>query len=187
MTESVDDVISELHAEVNESIATLTWARVGFMRVVGLLESQPVRSDNPDPRIIMGKGAPNSPAARVLAEWRRAETIAKLSDGGDAFNRLGRDWVVALYQAWEDDIRPRLAKAAGVDKAQVRSIVFGDLRHIRHDIIHRRGVATAEHCGKATLLGWFRVGESIVITNDHLLNFLEQLHRNPIEIDTSPP
>jgi hypothetical protein len=186
MAESVSDLVEELRREVNESIATLTWARAGFVKAVEFLESQAVHPDNPDPRIILGHGDPNSPGARQLAEWRRSETIAKLSKGGDAFNRVGRDWVVALYQTWEDSLRPRLAKGAGVEKAKISSVVFGDLRHLRHDIVHCLGLATAEHSGKAVLLQWFQVGESIEITNDHLLDFLRQLDRHPIEIDGQP-
>lgn len=181
----MDEVVADLWVEVNESIATLTWAQAGLQRSVEMIKEQPVHPTNPDPRMIMGHGDPNDPDARILAEWRRTETIAKLSPGGDAFNRMGRDWVVSIYQAWEDDLRPRIAKAARVAKADVISEVFGDLRHIRHDIVHRRGVATAEHSAKATLLGWFGAGEPIVIRGVHLLDFKDKLAAHPPEITSS--
>ncbi len=131
----------------------------------------------------MGRGDPNAADARILAEWHRKETLEKLTRGGDAFNRLGRDWVVAIYQAWEDDVRARIAKVAGVDKSNVLNTVFGDLRHVRHDIVHRQGIASSEHSAKTEVLNWFAKGEPIVIDGDHLLDFKDKLAASSIAIN----
>jgi hypothetical protein len=181
-------VLQDLHDLVNDSIATVTWARIGFGKVVGEmrdLTGVPENPENPDPMVYIGVGDPNLLDARALARWRRSEMLKQLSPTGDAHARLGRQWLVSLYQEWEDDIRPRLGKAFHVSKERVIAPVFGDLRLMRHDIIHKRGVASSENSGRTQILKWFSPGETIDLVDQHFLDFKQALEGDEIKVDRS--
>ena len=51
---------------------------------------------------------------------------------------------------------------------------MGDFRQIRHDLVHS-GSATKEHSGKCRTLNWFKPGEQMILTTDHVLDFLNQM------------
>jgi hypothetical protein len=59
--------------------------------------------------------------------------------------------------------RPAFADANGVDKKQVRSEVMGDIRNLRNDVIHHRGIATAKNTGKCKILTKLSVGDMILL------------------------
>jgi hypothetical protein len=50
---------------------------------------------------------------------------------------------------------------------------MGDLRRIRHDILHHRGVASADNTAKCEVIAhWFGVGQPIVIAGEHISEFM---------------
>ena len=52
---------------------------------------------------------------------------------------------------------------------------MGDFRHIRHDLIHS-GSATKAHSGKCKVLRWFKPGQRIILTTDHVFDLLNQMN-----------
>ena len=52
--------------------------------------------------------------------------------------------MVFLFTFWEDEIRPRLAAAKGTPINEIRSDIMGDMRILRHAILHAKGVVRAE-------------------------------------------
>lgn len=179
--ETVDMIAADLRAMVNDSIATLTWARAGMEKFANELSSTRTVGANPDPVVTMGHGDPNSPDAVALAQWTKSETVANLSRDGRAWTRLGCDWIVSIFQSWEDDLRPRLATVWGVPATAIQVPLFGDLRLFRHDIIHKRSIATAQHSARAELFKWFAEGNPIVVRPDHLREFVRVAATTPIE------
>lgn len=52
--------------------------------------------------------------------------------------------VVAIYQIWEEHYRELLATAKRVEKNDILSDLFGDLRRYRQSIVHHRSIALAD-------------------------------------------
>ncbi len=88
---------------------------------------------------------------------------------------ITQQWLVYLFSAWEDEYRKRLATAHGrTDKNDLQFPLLGDLRHLRNDIVHHRGIASGDNTGKCTVLqGWFFPGDDILLTTDHLTEFAQ--------------
>jgi hypothetical protein len=78
--------------------------------------------------------------------------IKENSPGGINQRQLSYSVIVFIYTYWEDEIRPRLAKAAGKDDNNVKSDIMGDLRCIRNSILHTKGVFTPEWHGRLVVL-----------------------------------
>lgn len=84
-------------------------------------------------------------------------------------------WLIETYTRWECQNRKELKASFQVDDA-ISPLwdVFGDLRRMRHDILHERGIATKKNTGKCTVLRWFSPGDKMVFCTRHVFDFLNQ-------------
>jgi hypothetical protein len=135
------------------------------------LSRLPTTPDNPDPMFHVGIGDPNLLTSVQFAGWKKSRVLAQLARGGDVEMRLGGQWAVFVFSGWEHEFRPRLARARACDLHEVRYPAFGDLRHIRNDIIHGHGIASEAETGRCEMLRWFTVGETIAIGAVHIAEF----------------
>ena len=96
----------------------------------------------------------------VLHESTVAETIGRIGRKGTNHMFLANMCVASLYAFWETQARAQLADAYFGKYDIVTSDLFGDLRLIRHCILHCRGIAdvTMEKC---KMIRWFKEGERI--------------------------
>lgn len=120
---------------------------------------------NPDPTITISPDAP-SPTARISGRIRSSELRAAARPGGYT-RSASQSWAVSMFTLWEETHRKRLAEIANVDVSAVTSPIFGDIRHLRNDVVHHLGVATKGNAGRCAILTDFEVGDQIEITFDH--------------------
>jgi hypothetical protein len=77
--------------------------------------------------------------------------------------------IVFLFSYWDEDIRPALARARGVEPNMITVDAFGDLRVLRKAIIHNGGFITATEHGKLKLFGeMFSPGTPITPSHDEM-------------------
>lgn len=81
---------------------------------------------------IYGEGEPWSAGSTMQHRSTQREFKERHAPGGQNARLLGCMVVVFIYQYWDEDLRQQLADAAGVAKNEVRSDVFGEVRHLRH-------------------------------------------------------
>jgi hypothetical protein len=171
-SETIAAILSELKRDLNDLTAAHTLASAGLIRIREFFTQLPTLPQNPDPLIMIGTGDPNTPEARQYAQWRRSEAIEQTQLKGSAETRLGQQWIVFLYALWEHEYRPRLAVAHNRDPNDERYPLIGDLRLIRNDVIHHRGVATSTNTGRCKVLQWFQPGETIILRGQHFEEFI---------------
>jgi hypothetical protein len=175
-TEPVDGVLAELREFLLRSILAHNVATAGVRQIASLFAASPRTPENPDPRVHLGaSGDPNLTNVTMAGSVKMSEAMVQIAPDGPVFNLLGQQWLVFTFTAWEHEFRPRLARANGVDKEVLTYPLLGDLRHIRNDILHCQGIATAEHSGRCEVLGdWVRVGDEITIRGSHVAEFMER-------------
>lgn len=123
-----------------------------------------------------GKGGPETGTA--LHRSTVAERIDACTTGG--FNEivLGNLCLVAIYSHWEVHTRVAIADALSVRAVDVQAPVFGDLRHMRHCILHVGGVMD-ERARHLEVLKWFAKGERIVFTRERFYELIQRLRGFP--------
>ena len=169
--ESVADVITELRAFVNDSLATEAFAAGGIKHQLAFIDQLPTKPENPDPTIFIGVGEPNERFA-PHSQWRLSEVRQQLADGGPVEQRLGRQWIVYVYTAWDNEYRPRLERARGLEKDALKVPLMGDFRRLRNDVVHHRGIATKKNAGKCKIIGhWVTLGSPIHVTPERFDEF----------------
>jgi len=80
---------------------------------------------------------------------------------------MGQVCLIAIFQYWEDYYRGEIAKAIEIEKNDLKSDIFDDLRLIRNSIVHHRGIALKE-IEKCTVLNNFKEGNPIILTGNEL-------------------
>ena len=103
-----------------------------------------------------------------------------LGPTGEAVQLAFKGWIADIYNKWEKS-RAETRELLGEAGIPVEVDCMGDLRHIRHDLIHS-GSATNDHSGKCKVLRWFKPGERIILTTDHVFDFLNQMNMLRIPI-----
>jgi hypothetical protein len=142
-------------------------------------ESLPIiNPDNADPAIYWGDGDPNIAENLVSqAYWRRSRYLENTELDGLCSRYLGWAWITLVFDRWEDDFRHRYASEIGCTHDQVMCDVMGELRHLRHDVSHNKGIATRGHSGKCVVLGhWFTIGAFINISGENTRQFYDLIY-----------
>lgn len=170
---TVDLVLTELGAVFREEIAA-TQVAIACLRTVAYqvsVEKASLGSANDD-ALLLGAGVPDIGFLAVVEGEHGVQTmVEQFAEGGPFAQRLTQQLLVTLYTAWEADLRGRLAAAHGCSINDIQASFFGDLRHLRHDIVHHRGNASAEHatrCEGALLNRQLAVGDPIFLTDAEL-------------------
>ncbi len=100
-----------------------------------------------------------------------------LDPQGEAEQLAYKGWVVEVYDhIWCAKYRNVFVSGfEGDDLMRPESDPWGDLRLIRHDLVHNKGIASSGSTGKCTLLKWFMPDERMVLGMRHVLDFLNQV------------
>jgi hypothetical protein len=123
------------------------------------------------------RGNPQEPGTHRLGWVPALQLPALLCKDGLIEHRLNEQWLINLYTFWDGVYRPLIAEQRGVPVNEVVVPPIGDVRHLRNDIIHHRGIATRDNSGKcAVFQHWVVVGRPIIITTDRVHELLDALH-----------
>lgn len=101
----------------------------------------PASGSVPGARLIYGRGDPNQPDAKQLHAVKVTDLLERNKPDGSTEAMLSQSCINLLIAVWEDDIRERLAAAAGLKgKNEIKSDFFRDLSRCRNAILHNKGV-----------------------------------------------
>jgi hypothetical protein len=122
--ERLDDVVREYIAFVNEQVGTYMDALAGFAGHYARVERQVHRISRPskakkkekgDPVVVWASYEdPSKPDIIHNRIIRADDYLAANARGGSNEQKHARAIVIVLFTYWEDEIRPRLARAKGV-------------------------------------------------------------------------
>jgi hypothetical protein len=175
------DTRTDLLSFIAEASGTHAFALSALQAQRRVTESQPIiNPDNADPIIGWADGNPNVPGEiKSRPGWRRSQYLKNTEHGGMCSRYLGWAWVTLVYDRWDDDFRHRFAKEIGCSHGNLMCDPMGDLRHLRNDISHNKGIATSEHSGRCTILrDWFIIGTCIDIDISHPSRFYDLVDSN---------
>jgi hypothetical protein len=126
---------------------------------------------------------PESPDVIHHRIIRAAEFLATNSEAG--FNEQQVCWAIVafVFSYWNEEIRPRVAAARGAKSEDIKVSVFGDLRILRHSILHRNGLLPAAEHRKLLVLGSLCQPDSeIVFTHQQMKKLFELMHQGVAQL-----
>jgi len=191
--ERFDDVIREYIDFVNTQVGVYMDALAGFAGHNVRIERQIHRVSRPsgvrvnerkEPVVVWASYEdPKQPDIIHNRIVRAEDYVAINSRGGSNEQQHARAIIVFLYTAWESDLRPRLAKAKRVELNEIRADVMGDLKEVRHAIIHARGVLKADrHRKLKKLSGMFKADQPIAIQYEDMHSIFVHVKQSCAEL-----
>lgn len=170
-SETLDEVLKELGSYITEEVAA-TQIAITCLRTVAYSAFEAFNaSQSHDETRLLGAGVPSGGWVTPVHGLVGAQAlVARMEEGGDTHRRLTQQLIVTLYTAWDAEFRQRIAAAHGVRQQVVQVDFFGDLRHLRNDIVHHRGTATRENSAKCETILNRRLAdnEPIYLRDDEL-------------------
>jgi hypothetical protein len=163
VTERFDDVVREYIDFVNQQVGAYMDALAGFAGHYARVERQvhrvnrPVRSgvDDAGGRVVVWASYedPSKPDIIHSRIIRAEDYLAANAPGGPNEQQHARAILVFLFTYWEDEIRPRLARAKQVPVNDIRCDAMGDLRILRNVILHAKGIMRRDKHAELKKLG----------------------------------
>lgn len=173
LPDGANEVVDEFKRAVIASCSIHGAALTGIRRLANELSAAPRHPLNPDPTISFADDGPNLLNAKHEGRMRFSEFGALAAPGGPAEQRLGHRLIVFVYTIWETVYRPSLADALGTEARSIDVPILGDLRLMRNDIIHHKGIA--KDSGRCVELMWFSRGDAIAVSHGRVVELEEKV------------
>ncbi len=179
VSESYDEVIREYISFVNNQGAVYMDALAGFAghhvrverQIHRVLRPSGIRTNEKGEKVIVHVSYedPTKPDIILDHTISAADHVATNAPGGS--NEQWLAWAIAifLFTYWEDTVRPRLAKAQGVRLNEIHSDIMGDMRILRHAVLHAKSVIHPKEHRRLKLLGnMFPANQTIHISYENM-------------------
>ncbi len=176
------DTLKEVIAEFLDTVQAINGTYYDAMRGFSLCEQEltkaqkenleHIRAEHPEHASVefldtqdfmYADGWPEDPAFRPLHMTKMGHYKARNAPDGENCRLMANMCLVAIYQWWDERFRPKIAEYMSRGHTDIVSPVMGDLRLIRHSIIHGKGRAKP-NIKNCQVLKWFSEGEEIIIT-----------------------
>jgi hypothetical protein len=200
--EQLEDVIAELRHEYVLSLAValsgqyavVTKLHEWYMDATGVPENAYLDVSR---FAIVSSGGPGRIAMRDLEiATHGGITIVTPVSGVvniDRFSKVQQllygQWFAYMHALWDEHYRGRIAAAHGDapdgqpwNKRDISIPLFGDIRLVRNDFIHKNGIA--DEAAETVVIQWFTEGQPAAITPEQMLSLLDML---PMEQLRQPP
>ncbi|MFJ7622757.1 hypothetical protein ACIQYZ_28580 [Rhodococcus erythropolis] len=89
-------------------------------------------------------------------------------------------WFTYMHAIWDEQIRKRLAAAHGCRASDISIPLFGDIRLIRNDFVHKKGIAGKSATNTEVLVDWFTSGASMEVSAEQMLKLIELFPRKEL-------
>jgi hypothetical protein len=139
----------------------------------------------------IGKGNPNE-KHHVQHVIKQGEYKRRNARGGQNHIRAAQLFIGLVYEYWDARYRQSIAVALGIKKENLKVSVMGDIRHLRNDILHGKGIMSTERAQKLELLIGHQAGEPIALSPDNVLSLVERIKLDALlllnpPLGTAPP
>ena len=127
---------------------------------------------------------PNNIELESVASIKQGELLEGLQRDGEFENLNHQAFVVFIYQLWDEHYRSEIAKVLGFkDINRIKCDLFGDVKRIRHSIIHNRSVLANRHLNGLKVLPkiWNLQPGSLRLTNNMMLALLAEFQTLTVE------
>lgn len=172
--ESPQEVFEDFASTMNDLAGAHSLSMYNLANLESMIPELTPQNLTEESKFYFGSGNPSDGNTVAYQSWPIAELPVKLGPDGPVSVALGQQWLVMVVAEWEENFRARFAKAENVEVSTIQDQCMGDLRLLRNDVIHHRGIATKHNTGRAAI-AWFQPGDLIHIFPIHVMKVMEYL------------
>ena len=177
---NTSQAITDFQFSCQKYLVCFTFAESGLREF-----SRDLASKAPDlnANFFVGTGHPN--LGRVHAAIRIGEAIESSKTNGVFSDKIAKSFVTAMYSEWDEVYRPRLASEVGVDPKFVKCDLMGDIRLIRHCIVHNKSIIENKHT-KLRELKWQLSPGELLVSKEMLSMLIDQINAMVVRVEPPP-
>lgn len=188
MKKGFDGAIQDYINFVNKQRGMFIDALAGFAGNRREIERQIYREQRPvrttrgmdgSPRVMyISVEDPSKPDVLIQRIIRVSEYLELNAEAGENEQQQAQAIMVFIYTFWELETRPKLARILGCNLEDIKVDIMGDFRHIRHAILHHRGVVSEDVFRKLLVLHEFvEPGKAIYFSIENLKEIFIKIHQ----------
>ncbi|EPM4837531.1 hypothetical protein ACTIQ8_004560 [Vibrio parahaemolyticus] len=174
--ESVQSIISELIDVFDEYVVCMSFASQGIREQGNKLSAGRFDGDH---RTWIGSNLDSNP--KFHARVKTLECIDKCKNNGEFSNEIRKSLLCTMYSLWDELYRHRIAKVSGIEAKKIICPLMGDLRKLRHCIIHHKSIVPDSGMS-FEVLDWEFPSRKLEITYEHFLDFNDAVRGNRMRI-----
>jgi hypothetical protein len=157
--------INELYGHYIDSI-------VGFMANFRMINEaqQKVKSEMPQLMDLdsiafaYGNSKPTDPTNNLQHQTTQGDYKRRNLKGGRNHILAAQLLIVLIFSFWEHEYRPKFAAALGLkNSTDLKVPLFGDLKFLRNDIVHHKGIVTRDTIKKISEIRGLQEGKDIAL------------------------
>lgn len=107
------------------------------------------------------------------------------SDQPPVMKQFAAQWAIYFFTEWEEMYRKQLAAAHGCEEGHIKSDYIGDLKNMRQDYAHNRGIS--RNSARNKVLKWFTKGQDMIPTHANYMQLLSEFPRTELLRVPTPP
>ncbi|MCC3845760.1 hypothetical protein IB288_22660 [Vibrio parahaemolyticus] len=179
--QKVEIIMGELINTFDEYVFCMFFATKGI-HLMGLeLSNDPHKETN---QIWVGSDCEKNP--KMHARMKTTDCIKKCEKNGTFSNEITKSLLVTMYSLWDEAYRHKIAEAVGTDAKYIECPLMGDLRKIRHIIIHHKSIVP-EAGVNFEILEWQLPSGKLEITYEMFLEFNDAVRGSGMGIRSHSP
>ncbi|CAM4312846.1 hypothetical protein [Vibrio neonatus] len=176
--ETVQSIMGELIDTFDEYVVCMFFATQGIRDQGEKLAKSSVASDH---QTWIGSNVNSQP--KMHARIKTVKCIEKCKEKGGFTNEVRKSLLCTMYALWDEVYRHRIADVIGIEAQKIVCPLMGDLRKIRHCIIHHK--STVPEVGISfEVLDWKLPVGKLEISHDYFLDFNDAVRGERMKIHT---
>lgn len=181
-SELVSDVVNEFIDTFDEFVVCISFATKGIYMIGKELAKGSFEEGH---QTWIGSNCEDNP--KMHARIKTDDCIKKCAKDGDFSNEITKSLLCTMYALWDENYRHRIAEASGHEAKYIECPLMGDLRKIRHCIIHQKSIVP-ETGIDFEILEWCLQSGKLEITYEMFLGFNDAVRGEGMKIrGFSPP
>ncbi|KKW79269.1 hypothetical protein AAV96_08760 [Acinetobacter sp. AG1] len=179
---TVNEVIGEFIDTFDEFVLCMSFATQGIHKMGQELAKSKFDEGH---QTWVGSNCEENP--KMHARMKTTDCIKKCAKNGDFSNEITKSLLCTMYALWDEAYRHHVAEASGHDARYIECPLMGDLRKLRHCIIHQKSIVP-ESSIDFEILGWRLPPGKLEITYEMFLEFNDAVRGEGMKIRAfSPP
>lgn len=148
-------------------IGGFTWNKVRIERQIPRVQKPVGRKIKDGQEVIMWESV-EDPTLPDCLHIRIIKANDYININSEAeFNEQQICWaiIIFIFAKWDEEIRPQIAKIRGIDVKEIKINEFGDLRILRHSVVHNGGILEKKAYSKLTVMQDIVISDSLIQLN----------------------
>jgi len=122
---------------------------------------------------LYGEGDPNDPQNIMWHKVTQKKFKERTIKNGINDKTVCRNCIVLIYEFWETEYRNRVSQALSVKRDTILIPIIGDLRLIRHAILHNKSRVTKDIVTKAEVIKGYNEGQEIIFSEKEMYGIVQ--------------